>query len=439
MIYIPMNFGGIITRVNWGNVAEAATRGITYMNVSSGDKKGIIWVKKHADDAYFHTANYWSDDFNQSYIIDNLTGVTYSLSQFPQIYSVAGGLLKVYNESANGAFDYFEPKIVDGQMTFNKVTLPTKEEFSISSSDFSVKKDVYGNMVLSCRTESETLDEYGETKYKSNVILSCVNKQVAQQIENQAENRRWGALFRSRYTKANRYHLGSDGRIYRFDFRGNLSEISVMVLNQNCTWQQVENDIEVDFDNEEGFICANIGIVATTRLSELLVTKIKNGYAYYSTAAHTDGYNIFGGMSYPTALGDYQGVVKIPTNGSIKSNEFDYEHLERQYVMQENRVDFSNLYSIFLVAETKMLYIDGNKNLVLCDVETGAAIKLGKTTQLVDIKDECVLFENYGWLPLFKDVDLNSFNESSFSSEIVSRRNVLDGYFKLLKEKVDGN
>ena len=430
--------------LNWGNVAEAATKGVTFINVSSGDKKGVILVKKYAEDAYFHSTNYWCDDFNQSYIIDNKTGVTYSLNQFPEIYSVEGGLIRVYNENSNGKFDYYTPSVSNGNLTLNKINLPTREQFAIGDyTNGVVKQDIYGNIVVISNelSQDSAINEYGEKKFGDKIILTTKNQQVYDQIlSHGANDRQMAELYANRYRSANRYHSGSDGRIYRVDFRGSLSEISVMVLDANCTWQQVENNVEVDFDLAEGFIGVYFG-VRRDQLDEFLITKIKNGYAYYSAAGHSDGYNIWGGVTVNgndiERHGEYSGVVKIPTTGAVKDGNDRYEHLTTVYEMiKRYGVDFNDPYATFLVGETQMIFLygDNTKKLVLVDVETGESKTL-ENTRLKGFERECVLFENYGWLPLFKTFDVENFGTSDFNSQVVYRANELDVYYEMLLAK----
>jgi hypothetical protein len=306
-----------------------------------------------------------------------------------------------------------------------------------------VKQDIYGNIVVISNelSQDSAIDQYGEKKFGDKIILTTKNQQVYDQIlSHGANDRQMAELYARRYGSANRYHSGSDGRIYRVDFRGSLSEISVMVLDANCTWQQVENNVEVDFDLAEGFIGVYFG-VRRDQLDEFLITKIKNGYAYYSAAGHSDGYSIWGGVTVNgndiEDFGEYSGVVKIPTTGAVKDGHGRYEHLTTVYEMIERyRVDFYDPYATFLVGETQMIFLygDNTKKLVLVDVETGESKTL-ENTRLKGFERECVLFENYGWLPLFKTFDVENFGTSDFNSQVVYRANELDVYYEMLLAK----
>ena len=100
-------------------------------------------------------------------------------------------------------------------------------------------------------------------------------------------------------------------------------------------------------------------------------------------------------------------------------------------------VDFYDPYATFLVGETQMIFLyekNNAENLVLVDVETGERKTL-ENTRLKDFERECVLFENYGWLPLFKTFDVENFGTSDFNSQVVYRANELDVYYEMLLAK----
>ena len=342
------------------HVAEGSPWSYSYISIpaTEGREIGFIPVKKYVTETGYHTANYWSDDYNQSYIIDNKTGKTYSLAQFPYIYSVKTGVIKVFNKDANGMFDYYLPKVVNGEMTFEKVQLPT--DFNIPIGVNAVKTDIYGHIIIETGSlgQGSSFDEYGEKRY-GNVILSVIKQETKYQITQITQIPKYGELFARRYANARKYHLGSDGRIYRLDFKGNFSEIKVQVLNQAGVWQEVENNIEVEFESfTDKFISFKNAMNATVN-DEFLITKISNGYAYYSTAAHTDGItvwesNLVDGSAYE--YGDYAGVVKIPTTGAVvDENTGVYEHLNLLYNWRRiYGADFMSPYKAFLLGETQV-------------------------------------------------------------------------------------
>ncbi len=416
--------------------------GYIKVEANGSNPAGVIPMKISSNETGYHVANYWSDAYNQSYIIDNETGITYSLSQFPYIYSVENGVIKVHDENVPGWFRYYEPTVVDGQMTFKEKVLPTDQEFLGNlpkcGSSTSAMIDIHGNMVFNARSSSGplTVDEYGEKKYGNNVILAMTSKQVYDGIPYQYPSN-VSNLIQQRYLKANRYHLGSDGKIYRVDFRGLMSNVKVDVLGPNATWQTVPNDTNVTFEGNSGYIGWQMGVDAA-RMDMYRITKISNGYAYYTTACSTDG-----GMVWQSPrlhndfinLGDFVGVTKIPVTGPDENNS----HLEFMETFELNGVNIMNTYTIFLVGKTQMMYMDYQGVNVL-DVETGETVKIDG----VEIKDDRYMHDalrdnicmkingQMKYINLLQEIDFNNVM-ASFGDERVKIGGELDAYFKFVK------
>ncbi|MBQ8882350.1 MAG: hypothetical protein IJY70_03050 [Clostridia bacterium] len=234
-VYPQPNLPAMATNANtFVNMEDHVASGSTPFSYSyieipanNGRPKGFIPVKKFDTETGYHTANYWSDDYNQSFIIDNETGKTYSLAQFPYIYSVKGGILKIHNRQANGYFDYYKPTKTANGITFTKIELPTASQFPIASRVRGFNIDINGNIVIETGLSTQyfpnlTFDEYGETKV-GDIIISCINAQSLSSLQP-------GGLEYRRLTNAKRYHIADNGKIYRFNFKGNLNNISVNVL-----------------------------------------------------------------------------------------------------------------------------------------------------------------------------------------------------------------
>jgi len=434
---------------------QAPYSGWSFIEIPGGNgkKPGIILVKRSEEETDYHTTNYWSDNYNQSYIIDNNTGKAYSLSQFPYIYSVQGGLIKVYNNQANGYFDYYIPKITESGLSFDKIQLPSKEEFPMPASDSAIKVDKWGNIVVEANgmaSSDASFNTDGEKIYNENIILSVPKQNVVTEIANKISNQQYAGLFSSRYLKAKNYHLGSDGRIYRLNFKGNLSEVSLNVLNQNRVWQAVEKDITVDFTFMEKFVGYQFGLMGANR-DEFLLTKISNGYAYYSNAAHVDGSGyMFEGMILKVSgetfdYGEYSGVVKIPVDGPVKvETDYKYEHLKFAYEAfigtqkDVGLLKYDDGFSTMLLGETKMLFgfaKNGSSSLCVLDVETGESKIIKSSARLLAFKKDCILVEPLGWLSLSEDVDYEDFDQSYFTEEMQSKTGKLEAYFKFITEK----
>lgn len=418
--------------------------GFIKVEANGSNPAGVIPMKISSNETGYHVANYWSDSYNQSYIIDNETGITYSLSQFPYIYSVENGVIKVHDENVPGWFRYYEPTVVDGQMIFNEKALPTDQEFLGNlpkcGSSTSAMIDIHGNMVFNTRSSSGplTVDEYGEKKYGNNVILAMTSKQVYDGLMHQFPNNVAG-LIQRRYSNANRYHLGSDGKIYRVDFRGLMSNVKVDVLGPNATWQTVPNDTTVTFEGNSGYIGWQMGEVSTGLMDMYRITKISNGYAYYTTACSTDGGMVWGSPRLRNDfinLGDFVGVTKIPVTGPDANNS----HLGFMETFERNGVNIMNTYTIFLVGKTQMMYMDYQGVKVL-DVETGETVNIDGVEKVNDgylqqkpLRDNIVLKinEQIKYLNLLQEIDFNNVM-ASFGDEYVKIGGELDAYFKFVK------
>ncbi len=416
--------------------------GFGYINILESEENpaGIIPMKISENETAYHTSNYWSDYYNQSYIIDNNTGITYSLAQFPHIYSVDNGVIKVHDESVPGWFRYYNPVVSESGMTFEEIKLPTEQEFVANlppcATSSSVIIDVYGNMLFNSvgqLSQNFQVDEYGEKKFGKNVILAMSNYEHYTNLKKSQEYGQYGGLFAERYQKANRYHRGSDGRIYRVDFRGLLGDVKVHVLDSNCTWQQVDDSVSVTFDRFFNTICWWAGL-DRVKFDSFKITKIEGGYAYYSTACASDGVNIWASVALNNELktfGDYAGVVKISVNGP--DSEKSYMSVYDEFF--NNNVNPFARNIVFLIGETQMLYHANNKLFIL-DVESGKKSFVTTTSEmiLIGIERNNLIFSIDGQTK-YLNVLLQCNAEdlaSSLSSTKVEIGGELDAYFKFI-------
>jgi hypothetical protein len=336
------------------------------------------------------------------------------------------------------SFDLYRPKIQNGQLEFVKVNIPVPQE--LARSPYNVKTDVYGNMVIFGNALVETTDGYdlnGEKRGGDKVIFAGKNREVYMHANAMDYNRPKGG----NYAGAIRYHRGDDGKIYRIDFEGDFAAISLSVLDQNCQWQPVPKDVQVTFPYEERMI----SYLVMPNPSLVLINKIKDGYAYYSTAAQTDGYAFWQGLvagnNYEND-GEYCGVIKISVDGPEKSEmlgdaRYGYVQFEQLIRLREQgKIDRNGL--IVAVGETQMLCFYKDDTLktkaVLVSVETGLVKDLGYFT-LTDIESQSIKIEGYGYLALYKDVDLNAQISDAFTQEPTTRFGELDAYYKILTQK----
>lgn len=420
--------------------------GFGYIKVNeSGDKpSGIIPIKTNENETGYHSSNYWSDNYNQSYIIDNNTGVTYSLSRFPYIYSVYNGIIKVYDENEVGWFKYYEPVITQNGLSFNQINLPTDEGFVSSvptlGSGSSVLIDIYGNMLFNAVghvAQGLSTNEYGEARFGEKVILATTSQQVCNELQQAFNSPVQSNIILERYRKANRYHMGSDGKIYRVDFRGLLSDVKVDVLDENCSWQQVDGNTSITFDNFFGLIAWWVG-ENKQRIDCFRITEISNGYAYYSTACTSDGGHVFDSVeiisNWLLDLGDYTGVVKIPVTG----READNSHLDFIKQIKQAGVNLNKNYNVFLIGRSQMLYLNENK-ITIKDVKTGKENSITSSSQqtLASISGNNLVFNVNGqtkYLNVLQQVDVENFSQA-LSDSPVKIGGELDAYFKQVTQQ----
>lgn len=412
-----------------------------YIKIDGTDTtpQGIIPTKINENETGYHTSNYWCDDYNQSYLIDNDTGIVYSLSQFKYIYSVANGIIKVFDDTVPGWFKYYKPVITDEGLTFERILLPTDlgyvSNLPVGGTSTSVMIDVYGNMLfngVSTLSQNAQVDEYGEQKCGNNIIISYASSQVYNELSNKNQYGNSSQIIATRYLKSNRYHQGSDGRIYRVDFRGLFSEVKVHVLDENCAWAEVDNTTNVTFDKFNGAIAWWVG-VNQSYIDSFRITKISGGYAYYSTACASDGAHVWDIVTLSEDLvsnKDYAGVVKIPVNGPTS----DYSHLLYMQEFINAEFDYNKNFSIFLIGDTQMLYHDKN-TVYIVDLESGKRAQINSSTNALTTIDKNNLVFNINgvtkYLNVLQNVDIDNF-ESAFSTEPIILGGKLDAYFEFL-------
>ncbi|MBQ4268750.1 MAG: hypothetical protein IJB97_03760, partial [Clostridia bacterium] len=260
---------------------ELGSNAFSFMNVTVGDKRGMILVKRSEAETGYHYANYWSDDFNQSYLIDNETGKTYSLSQIPYIYSVQNGLIQVVDmQKSNPSrifLDFYKPQIVDGALTLNKIQIDAAHENGVYASRPPIV-DIYGNIVFPSNIMVEGENQFGEIKGNGYVVAGY-SKFVYDEITRASGSPNSHAS--RQYISANRYQLGNDGRIYRFDYRGDMNKIPVAVLNENCEWTDVPVATDVTFPASAFMV--NVSINAAL-WQYLCPTRIANGKTFFANA-----------------------------------------------------------------------------------------------------------------------------------------------------------
>lgn len=376
----------------------------SYIKVKEDGKEGMILVKASTNETSYHTANYWSDDYNQSYIIDNATGKTYSLSEFPYIYSVENGVIKVTNDG--NFFSYYSPKIVDGELTFKSLfTAQDLDNFHEFFPMYSLV-DKNDNVVLFFDRRLNDCNEYGEIKVKDNLIISGINEQTLNGIQDN--------YFKSIYPMTIKYHKGSDGLIYRLDLSNGLSNIPVHVLSEQGEWEQVPETSNVNFAN--GFICCD---VSSGHQRNVFISKISGGFAYFSNCVWKDW--LFG-----RELGNfsYYGVAKMPTEGG---NDTELEGITAS--MASDRYRKAIVYRIGTVC---MIYENENQTYVLWNRLTGEKFTLGGS--VLPCNKFCYVVDGDKYISLSEDVT-GDISEFLFDVEIKPEAE-LEEYYDLLVNKI---
>ena len=335
---------------------------VSYIQVKTEDKEGLILVKRSEAEEAYHYSNYWSDDFNQSYIIDNETGKTYSLSELPHIYSVQNGAILVKAPKLT----IYQPKIVEDQLVLDEVQISDELSAKYGIRDSLI--DRYGNVVFTGYQSLQGVDEYGELR-EDGFIFTSTNPEIAQQL--QMGDKQFATVKARSYTQAKRYLLGSDGRIYRFDYRGETNSIPVHVLNEQGEWTNVPETAHVVFSGKDCWFTELT--VNVSRQQYLMLTQIKGGKSYFINAAL--GKELRWTMNTMAKMyneaGYFVGVSALPTDGSADTGMQEF----MQYIEDTNALDNDSI--VYRVGDTAFAYEDKSTNeLVIWDRETETRQKI---------------------------------------------------------------
>lgn len=433
-----MNYGAWLNVEDHFYSEEKPSFTVSYMRVQTEDKKGIILVKRSEAETGYHYSNYWSDDFNQSYLIDNETGITYSLSALPHIYSVQNGTIHV--KGANGASSIYQPKIVEGELVLEKIEIP--EEVAGKYETDRPLIDIYGN-VLFKQSAMHDVDEYGEIR-EAGFIFAGHNTELAQALERQQP---YGHVKAMSYSSANRYVLGSDGRIYRFDFRGETNSISVHVLNEQGEWTDVPNTAHVIFSGDDCWFTQIT--VNAAKQQYMLLTEIRDGKTYFSNAAL--GQDLRWTMNTLCALyneiGYFVGVTALPIDGSPDTAMQEF----MSYIKTTGALDDDSI--VYRVGTTAFAYEDKSTNeLVIWDraTETKQRIAVGEVIEnnvkgwhLSYMRDDfmhtCFQANTADGTYYLSYEESNSSKAwKEYSTSPIEKVDTLDAYYRLLTDKENG-
>ena len=185
---------------------------------------GYVPCRTYAGDHYYEVFNYWNDDLNRSYVLDNATGAVYDLGEYlPEpcyIQSVENGVLQL------NSGEFYDVRVEEEQLVLEKIE--TGE-----MSPYTVLKDKFGHFLIDYAP-------FGAVKGETvNGNALAVDRMLAD---------------RGDYSLWDCYRMGSDGRIYKFVIslykegqRG--EDQGIFYLDEQMRWQPVEQDAETDIPN----------------------------------------------------------------------------------------------------------------------------------------------------------------------------------------------
>ncbi len=187
---------------------------------------GYVPCRTYAGDHYYEVFNYWIDDLNRSYVLDNATGAVYDLGEYlPKpcyIQSVENGVLQL------NSGEFYDVRIEKGQLVLEKIE--TGE-----MSPYTVLKDKYGHFLIDYAP-------FGPVKSETvNGNILAVDRKLAD---------------RNDYSLWDRYRMGGDGRIYKFvislyppEYSVSEEERGIFYLDENMQWKSVEKGTDTDIPN----------------------------------------------------------------------------------------------------------------------------------------------------------------------------------------------
>ena len=187
---------------------------------------GYVPCRTYAGDHYYEVFNYWIDDLNRSYVLDNATGAVYDLGEYlPEpcyIQSVENGVLQL------NSGEFYDVRVEEGQLVLEKIETGEMKPYT-------VLKDKFGHFLIDYAP-------FGAVKSET------VNGDILAVDRNLAD--------RGDYSLWDRYRTGSDGRIYKFvislyppEYSVSEEERGIFYLDENMQWKSVEKGTDTDIPN----------------------------------------------------------------------------------------------------------------------------------------------------------------------------------------------
>ena len=181
--------------------------------------RGYVPCRTYGSDYFYDIFNYWNDDLNASFVIDNATGRIFNLGDLlpkpSYISSVENGVLQMNNG------EYYDVVIDDNGIRLNKIDVSVDAGIPYTT----VLKDKFGNFLFDTISNFPVKSEQKE----GNVIKV--------KRERDDDN----LLLRDCY------RMGTDNRLYKFEIslyeRGQEQAKGIFVLDENAEWQPVEKSV----------------------------------------------------------------------------------------------------------------------------------------------------------------------------------------------------
>ena len=239
--------------------------------------------------------------------------------------------------------------------------------------------------------------------------------------------------------------VGSDGQIYRFDFRGEFNSVPVHVLNAQGEWVDVPKTAHVVFSARDSFFTEIT--VNGARQQYVILTQIKDGKAYFANAAL--GAELpFTQNNYPieyAQMGYFVGVTALPTDGSPDTAMDEF----MRSVSEGNIFDDKSI--VYRMGATAFAYEDySTGELVIWDreTETRKTITVGeKIENTLNNWHICFMDDRTYQAGCFQANTVNgtyyiSYDEknptkewSEYSTTPLEKEEQLDAYYQLLRNK----
>jgi hypothetical protein len=332
----------------------------------------------------------------------------------------------------------YQPKIDEnGELVLDEIEI--SEELRHKYGVYKYLTDIHGNIVFTGRK----IMPQGEAK-EGGFIFTGLNEEVYGRLEDDRSN---DNIKLRAYQQANRYIIGNDGQIYRFDFRGDMTSVPVHVLNAQGEWVSVPQDAHVTFSDRNSWF-AEISINMTRR-QYMLISQIKGGKTYFVNA--TLGAELMFTMNTFAemyAKADYfVGVSAMPTDGSPDTA---MQNFMQQDVRAEQVLDNDSI--VYRVGDTAFAYENKNTGEIVIwdrETETRKTIAIGADIPdfiqgahiafLKDRKQQAACFQVStvnGTYYIGYDEKNPTKEWSEYSTTPFEKEQELDAYYELLRDKL---